>query len=164
MVLYGSRSKSAWALLAWALEREYALSPLPEVAHSAKGKPFFPSLSRIHFNLSHSGGLALCALSPFPVGVDIESIRPRREGLPRYALTQQEYKSYQELGGDWPAFYLLWTRRESWCKYTGEGLATHWGGEIPEDLALSSYEGEDWRAAVCGEEPPPREIIWMEDG
>ena len=163
MVLYGIRQGSPRALLAWAMKREYGIDALPEVRTGKKGKPFFPSLPHIHFNLSHSGSYALCALSACPVGIDIEVIRPRRDSLPAYALTRREYALYSALGGDWPAFYALWTRREAWCKYTGAGIAVSRGQDAPEGLAFASYAGTDWKASVCGEEAPPKDIIWVEE-
>ncbi len=45
------------------------------LAQWQRGKPYFPS-PRCQFNLSHSGTLALCALSDRPVGVDIQMVRP----------------------------------------------------------------------------------------
>ena len=163
MVLYGIRQGSPWALLAWAMKREYGVDALPEVRTEKKGKPFFPTLPHIHFNLSHSGTYGLCALSACPVGIDIEVIRPRRDSLPAYALTRREYALYSALGGDWPAFYALWTRREAWCKYTGDGLSGHWKEDAPNTLLFTFYQGEDWSAAVCGEEEAPKEIIWVEE-
>ena len=53
----------AYGLLAELVKTEYGLSPLPETAREESGKPFFPGFRALHFNLSHSGTLALCALS-----------------------------------------------------------------------------------------------------
>ena len=107
----------------------------------------------------------MCALSALPVGVDIEQIRPRGASLPRYALTEGEYTTFQRMGGDWPAFYALWTRREAWCKYTGQGLKPQWKQDIPATgLSFGSYCGEGWQASVCGLEPPPEAILWKEGG
>ena len=44
------------------------------------GKPELLSYPDIHFNLSHSGTIAVCAVSDRPVGVDVEFLgRPHRE-------------------------------------------------------------------------------------
>ena len=163
MKVFGAQTDSWQDLLAHILKTQYGLSPLPELARTKEGKPYFPSLPALQFNISHSKGYVLCALSRRPVGVDIEEIRPRRESLPRYALSPGEYADYEALGADWPAFYTLWTRKEAWCKYTGQGLAPLWGQTPPEDGLFSrSYQGDGWRAAVCGEEEPPKEITWLE--
>lgn len=162
MKLYGSTKCPTQDFLARVLEIEYGISPLPTLARTELGKPYFPALPQIQFSISHSKSLILCALSERPVGVDIEDIRPRRDPLPRYALTKEEFSRYQAMGGDWPAFYALWTRKEAWCKYTGQGLKHLWGQTPPEDLHYGTYTGEGWRAAVCGEEKAPGEIIWLE--
>lgn len=151
--LYASRSIPAYDLLAAALGERYGLGALPRVARAEGGKPFFPKYPRIHFNVSHSGDLALCGLGDTPVGVDIETILPRRAGLPQYALTQREYDDFLREGGTWEGFYALWTRREAWCKYTGEGVALSRGQDIPEGPALRSFEGTLWRAAACADGP-----------
>ena len=164
MKLYGAKKCPTEDFLAWVLEIEYGISPLPTLARTELGKPWFPALPQIQFSISHSKELILCALSERPVGVDIEDIRPRRDPLPKYALTEAEYNSYLALGGDWPAFYTLWTRKEAWCKYTGQGLKPLWGQSPPEDLHYGAYAGDGWRAAVCGEEAAPDEIIWLEGG
>ncbi len=164
MKLYGAKKCPTQAFLAWVLEIEYGLSPLPTLERTALGKPYFPALPHIQFSISHSKDLILCALAEYPVGVDIEDIRPRRETLPKYALTEAEFARYQALGGDWPAFYTLWTRKEAWCKYTGQGLKPLWGQTPPENLHYGAYVGDGWRAAVCGEEIPPAEILWLKGG
>lgn len=163
MRLYGAKKGDWTSYLAHALARDWGVAPLPEIARTDKGKPFFPSFPGLHFNISHSKSLLLLAVSRRPVGVDIEDIRPRRDSLPGYALSPAEHDQYQALGGDWPAFYTLWTKKEAWCKYTGRGLRALWGQEPQTDgLYYASYAGENWRAAVCGEEKPPQTILWLE--
>lgn len=52
----------------------------------------------LHFNLSHSGELALCALSyQGPVGIDIEKVKPisRLEGMMARCLSAGEQKQVQ---------------------------------------------------------------------
>ena len=164
MKLYGAEKCPTQDFLARIMKIEYGISPLPKLERTDLGKPFFPALPQIQFSISHSKALILCALSDQPVGVDIEDIRPRRDSLPRYALTEEEFQRYQAAGGDWPAFYTLWTRKEAWCKYTGQGLKPLWGQTPPGHLHYGTYAGKDWRAAVCGEEYPPSQIIWLEGG
>lgn len=152
---------SWYALLSQALMAEYGLTMLPEVARTDAGKPYFPTLPQLHFNISHTKNLILCALSDRPVGVDIETVRPRRASLPRFALSPEEYRHYEALGGDWSAFYTLWTQKEAWCKYTGLGLQALWGQTPPPHLCYGTYTDHDWCAAVCGEEPAPTSILWL---
>lgn len=162
--LYGGTGLTPQALLSWALARDIGLDRLPEIRRTEHGKPYFPALPRLHVSWSHSGPFLLCALGDAPVGVDLEVIRPRSAALPRYALTALEYARYQRDGADWPAFYTLWTRKEAWCKYTGQGLRRLWGEDIPTTgLFLRSYQGPTWRAALCSEEEAPAAIHWKEE-
>jgi len=80
------------------------------------------------FNLAHSGGLALVAVSRSgDLGVDLEELRPL-EGLQRIA---GRYFSAGEAAGLLAlppeqrglAFFRCWTRKEAYLKATGEGLA-----------------------------------------
>ena len=105
----GEERALARRLLALALEREYGLRELPEIAREPGGKPFFPSRPEICFNLSHSHGAAVCAIHDKPVGIDVEKLRP----APR------------RLAGDMgdEAFFRLWTAKEATVKQRGEGIA-----------------------------------------
>lgn len=145
VVLYGSRMHTAYALLERAVGGQ-------EIARDAYGKPYFPRRPDLHFSLSHSGGLALCGVGTGPLGVDIELVRPRRAGLPRYALTDLEHGDYLARGGGWGDFCALWTRREAWVKYTGLGVARSRGRDMPGGLLLREFQGDIWRAAVCAQE------------
>ena len=58
----------AYALLGELLRAEYGLGVLPAMARGADGKPYFPGEPELHFNVSHSGGLALCGAGEAPLG------------------------------------------------------------------------------------------------
>ena len=93
-------------------------------------------------------------------GVDVEGLRPRRPGLARYVCSEAESAWLERQGGDWGAFYTLWTLKEARVKCTGEGLR-----RPPRDIAVpllrpgetgeldglvfSAFSGETWRAAAC---------------
>lgn len=143
----------AAAKLAWGWER------LPEIARSEGGKPFFPDWPDRWFSLSHSGGLALCALSDEgPVGVDVERVRPRRPGLFAYALTREEQAA---CGGSWEEFYRLWTLKESWCKREDIPIYPPRRRVTPPPCPHRSYGGPGWWGAVCCPGRPPEDILWL---
>lgn len=162
----------AWALLARLLREEFGRTELPRVTRMETGKPWFPEEPRLYFNLSHSGGLTLCGVGEAPLGVDVERVRPRRTGLERYVLSEEEYAWFQGQGGDWGSLYTLWTLKEAKVKCLGTGLRQAprtivvpllEPGQTGErdGLRFGAYAGPDWRAAVCtaGEESlPPR--VW----
>lgn len=158
----GESRDAAHAMLRRLLEREGFLAP--SIQTGPGGKPFLPDGP--HFNLSHSGPWALCAMGDEEVGCDVETIRPRRPGLPRYALSDREFQWFSQRGSSWEDFYTLWTLKESLCKYTGRGLdcsphrlevpllSPGQGGTL-DGLFFQSYGGDGWRAACCTSLTPP---------
>ncbi len=152
-------------------EEPYALlkallgGDLPPMERGEHGKPFFPGRKE-KFSVSRSGGLALCAVSEREVGCDIERVRPRSVGLPRYALGEEEYRWYRDRGSRWEDFYTLWTLKEARAKCTGRGLVPPVRdiavpllspGEraVLDGFAFTALGGEDWRGAVCEEMKDP---------
>lgn len=163
--LYGAttanekRRETARRLLAFAAFQTWGLEELPAVAAGKKGKPFFPAFPQYRFNLSHSGDRVLCALSDEgEVGVDIEQVRPRREGLPRYALSDREFSAFD---GSWEDFFRLWTLKEAYVKYQGGSIYPPAAVPAPPPVPHRSYAGEGWRAALCAAGTPPDDIEWI---
>lgn len=171
MILLGCESgdakRAARRLLALALEEGYGLAAIPPMALGPCGKPSFPDYPHIHFNISHSGRYALCAVGSAEVGLDVEALRPRAAALPRRVFTAEEYRWFEAQGADWPAFYTLWTRKESWCKQCGGGVARPrtvcppLPGEKGEGPAMTGLSGPGWVGAVCSEEPATP-LRWIE--
>lgn len=178
MVVYATNTiktrAEAYGLLSHAVQSTWGLSPLPELARTEDGKPYFPSLPQHQFNLSHSQPYALCALDEKSVGADIQTVRDSwREGLPKRVCSPEELIWLEEQPERWKAFALLWALKEAKVKYTGTGLRVDIrdiSAPLPAEgstlyqldgLWFRIYEGEDWMAAVCGENPPPRELIWI---
>ena len=93
------------------------------------GKPLLAgSLGWLHFNLAHSGDLALVAVSRCcPVGVDVEEIRPMNDGkdIAVRFFSQREARELEglPLNQQEEGFFNLWTRKEACLKATGEGLS-----------------------------------------
>lgn len=115
-------------LLEQGLSRDFGLSLDPsDIIRGPHGKPCLKSRPDIHFNISHCHGLAACALSDVPVGIDVENIRPFREHLLRKALTAEEQRFLdQKSTGDtarqeW--FFRFWTLKESRIKHSGVGMS-----------------------------------------
>lgn len=163
LTLYGGDGFSSLPFLQRVLQEALGLSILPAIVRTTRGKPYFPSIPGLHFNLSHSGGYLLCALGDCPVGVDIEVLRPRKAGLPRYALSDLEYEEYLALGGDWAAFYQLWTKKEAFVKYSGEGLHSKARHIAPtQTLHFTCYGSAEYCATLCAEEAAPSDIVWLD--
>ncbi len=106
------------------------------------GKPFVPGLPWA-FSLSHSASLVLCAVAPFPVGADIQCVRPVSPALLRRAAQA----GYDGPGGD--DFFRWWTRQEAAGKLSGQGLRL---GPLPEDVDFWTVAVEGgYFVSICGE-------------
>ena len=153
------RRGTARRLLAFAVFQAWGFEELPTMETGAKGKPFFPDFPHNHFNFSHSGEWVLCALSDEgEVGVDIETIRPRKDSLPRYVLSEEEFAAFD---GSWEDFFRLWTLKEAYVKYQGASIFPPSSVPVPPPVPHRSYSGEGWRAALCAVGTLPEEIEWV---
>lgn len=161
--VYGVRGedgrKLTRPLLARAGQLHWGGEALPLLECSPRGKPLFAGRTDRWLSLSHSGGIALCALSDHPVGVDVEVVRPRRMGLPGYVLSPEELAAFD---GSWEDFYRLWTLKESWCKREDSPLFPPRKVAVPPPCPHKSYAGADWRGAVCCYGEPPEHVVWLE--
>ena len=93
------------------------------------GKPELQDNPGIFFNLSHTKGFSVLAVSNFPgIGIDIEKIVPIDDmtALAKTCLSPQELQQLQQVSqGNWETtFYDYWTRKESVIKAQGKGLYT----------------------------------------
>ena len=99
--------------------------------YQARGKPVLADAlakSGLCFNLSHSQGLALCAVNYHSqIGIDLEYIRPMSdlEALAKRFFLPREYDLVRSLSPEQQQeiFFRYWTCKEAYLKATGEGLA-----------------------------------------
>ena len=102
------------------------------------GKPCFEEYPGIHFSISHSGPFWCCAFGDAPVGLDIqahalgkatlsedtgdadgtERLRQRMRRISGRFFHPSE-RAWLDNGGD---FFAIWTAKESYVKFTGEGM------------------------------------------
>lgn len=162
--LYGAAAedsrRAAHALLAFSVREAWGWEQLPAAARGEQGKPFFPDFPKHRFNLSHTRGLSLCALSMAgPVGVDIERIRPGQPNLPRYVMSDREFASFD---GSWEDFYQIWTLKEAFCKYLGGSIFPPRSVPAPPPVPYRCFSGNNWCAALCGEGALPDQITWVD--
>jgi len=89
-----------------------------------KGKPFLNGNDGIHFNISHSGKLIVCAVAESDVGVDVEEKRKVNLSVAERFFSPGELEDLFKL--DDPErmdyFFKLWTLKESFLKAIGSGL------------------------------------------
>lgn len=99
-------------------------------AYGEQGKPYIagaPDVVSLSFNLTHSQGLALYAVTrDHPVGIDMEFVRPIGGGdIAERFFTPWERDELEALPDDQrnEGFFNAWTRKEAVLKATGQGLA-----------------------------------------
>ena len=156
------RRLGAWLLL----QRNLAALGLSDeaVRRGANGKP---ECEGIYFNLSHSGEMALCAVSDRPVGCDIEKIRPMPKGVAvrYYSAEERRYIAEgQAMGETDRRFFRIWTMKESYMKMTGEGLSlsperiaadlnnmTILRDQAPQPCRLQNDSSDAYEWSVCFE-------------
>lgn len=150
------------------------LAARPQLGRLASGKPRLEgALPRIHFNLSHSGDWCACAVSAYPVGIDVERIRMQElDGVDRYLNPEErDYLRTSDAAVRLRRFYEIWTMKESYVKAVGRGLSLGMDtfsviGRSLSDLApyrLKKFALDDLHpAAVCGWmcEMPDEWTVW----
>lgn len=97
---------------------------LEAFALAENGKPALFGIEGFHFNISHSGGYAVCAAADSGVGVDIQQKRPVSEKIAErfFSAAEQEVLS-RVTGKEWEdLFFRLWSAKEAYMKYTGKGI------------------------------------------
>lgn len=97
-----------------------------KIEYNSKGKPFLPDYPDIHFNLSHSGTKALCVISDYEVGCDVETIKcadMKLAGRFFSSVENEELKKCSSKEEQDRLFYRIWTLKESFLKAVGSGLS-----------------------------------------
>lgn len=145
-----------WVAARWALRRvleSYLGEPAAEIGLGlgGNGKPRLRHGDAIEFNLSHSSGLALVAVTEGrEVGVDVELIEPGRDlvALAERGLPQEDVRAVRAASESERAavFYAAWTRHEAQVKCLGTGL----GVTASEEVAAENVDvGPQYAAAVA---------------
>lgn len=153
----------------------------PQIArpaeHSADvyGKPRLTA-SPLHFNLSHSGTYAVCAISDMPVGVDVEQEAKVDLNIARKFFHPDEYDRILACQNPTNCFFKYWVLKESYLKAVGQGLrraldsfridsdggsvrVTENGLTLP--FVFTSLQMGDYHLAVCCESHMPlSQDIW----
>lgn len=138
-----------------------------DVLNIKKGPYGKPMVEGIHFNLSHTDGLVVCAVSEKEVGCDVEKIKSIPEGV-----AERFFHSNEKVYAD-EKFFRLWTIKESYVKMTGEGMhlpmsefEVCFGENVSimrdgekQKCFIKEYHIPGYQVAVCSEEEFS-ELIW----
>ena len=115
-------SLAVYLLLMEGLQKEYGITEPPVFKYLEGGKPVIKGHPEIHFNFSHSGNVALCAINSQPVGADVETTRKITPSLIAYTMNDEEQAQIASAHESLTAFLALWTKKEAVLKLTGEGI------------------------------------------
>ena len=147
---------------------DFTGEPVENFTESAgiHGKPYFPSHPDVHFSVSHTGNLWVCAFADREVGLDVQEHRENDDPARLFRLAKRwfsdgERRKMDECGYEPAEFYRIWARKEAYVKFTGDGIGA---GKFPEldvtvpvsgcvmrDILLP-YEKNHAAAVVCAEE------------
>lgn len=117
------------------------------LSSGAQGKPQLSAgMGTLHFNVSHSGQLALIALARAQVGVDLEWQQADlgwRELLPLccHPAEQDDFREAGDTAGR-AQLLRLWTAKEAYLKGRGEGLS------LPLTAVRLQTCGAGWRPRI----------------
>ena len=84
-----------------------------------------PTVKDIEFNISHTGDYVLIAISPKPVGIDVEFLNDEFDFKSILDITFSK-KEIDFIGNEAvnpTNFYTMWTRKEALLKASGEGVS-----------------------------------------
>ena len=158
--------RTAHALLNWAAGQRWPkVGPSPALIKGKNGKPGFAGFPDCHFNLSHAGGWAVCALSHRPVGIDLQESRGASPAARKFTAREQEW--LREQGEE--HFSALWVKKEAYLKCIGAGLTRRLdsfsvlplGENQPEPGVynrLIPFPEAGFSCALCGEDTP--DPVW----
>ncbi len=98
------------------------------IVRRACGKPAFESFDSGKFNISHSGKISCAAwhiTAENEVGIDIECISEDRNisGIAKRFFSPSEREYVEANSYNTRAFFEVWTAKEAYSKYLGDGIS-----------------------------------------
>lgn len=94
-----------------------------DITYNKYGKPYLNDNS-LHFNISHSDDIVVCALNGGEIGIDIERQTNKIEPAEfKQQMTDDEWIKIVSSPNRSLAFYKYWTEKEAVIKKAGKGLS-----------------------------------------
>lgn len=120
--LRGRNAHEAGRLLLAKLYRQQYGEPLPPIAKTPTGKPYFPG-KEVYFSISHTPKNVFCVLASQPIGLDAEEAdRPVKPHLAKRILSPRELAQYEQAEDPQKALLTFWVLKEAEAKRTGQGI------------------------------------------
>lgn len=117
--------------------------PLPDIAVTDMGKPYFTNCS-LHFSISHTKNFVFCALSEKPIGIDAEPLdRVIDLRLADKILSASERIFYDAARDKQQTLLRFWVLKEAGAKCSGKGIRL-WPNDTafcPDDNRIQIIEG-----------------------
>lgn len=120
------------------------------------GKPYIKGYTNLYYNISHTRNAIVVAFSDKPVGVDIEKVKHIESQIAKrfFTFEEQMYISKYPEKID-KHFYEVWTKKEAYIKYLGQGLSIKLNSFNVFSNVISkqikSFEIDDYIVSVCSE-------------
>lgn len=141
-------------------------------SYNEQGRPFI-ACSEKQFSISHSGNYVVLAFDDDNVGVDIEKMVDIEPKILEIFCSNTELEYIKQKKYDKGLIYKLWTLKESYVKYLGEGVSDNIINiefKIHEDsitcvekpdLNFFSYYIGDYCMALCSKDKREFKIVNM---
>ncbi|NLN97695.1 MAG: 4'-phosphopantetheinyl transferase superfamily protein [Eubacteriaceae bacterium] len=175
------KSQVAEALLQRILKKK-GYTQKPVIKKNDYGKPFLDNMKGFHFNISHSGDYVGIAVSDQVVGFDLQKKETQKDvmAIAKRWFNKEEVKELKKTSmyHRHEHFYDIWTKKESYMKYTGLGFAlpmkyfrigkndgrctVFQDGNPLSQIELTGLSWQqDYRMAICSERDLKPEVIPM---
>lgn len=158
-------SVASWLVLSEALEGFPHYNGDENIIIRQNGKAVFADNPYVHFNISHSGDVAMCAVSDSPVGVDVQLVCDFKEAICRRYFCPGEADCVLKEPDPCKRqskFFDIWTLKEAYAKMTGGGLGEFRkfsiniscgihikSNEIMGVITFRQFDIPGYKAAVC---------------
>ena len=142
-------SAAAGMLARRGIARHFGMNPKDISFRCTKnGKPYADGLD-IHFSLSHSGNLAVCAISDKPVGIDVEKVRSVNMRVAQKWFTPKEqYYVFSDKRKTQKRFFEIWTKKEAYVKRMGTGVTDFQSFDVMGDASIYLVKNKKYIVAV----------------
>lgn len=145
------RGIAAGLLLRKAVQEEGILYEEDNFCTGKHGKPELKT-EGVFFNLSHAKDLVVCAVADAVVGVDVECLSrflddEKNQRLARRILQEEELKKWNP-HRERDRLLAFWTRKESYVKMTGDGLAKDFRSVNTLREGMYTERSVEWQSDV----------------
>ncbi len=157
----------AFLLLQYAVRAEYSIEDMLQLDYSA-GKPKAIGFDHLYFNLSHCKLAVACALSASAVGVDVQDGTRSHLSVAKQVCCERELAYLEAAQAPQTEFVKLWTRKESYGKFTGQGILYPMNElclleQAPHGTVMETFVFDDCALSYCAKEVLEIRKVTVED-